>query len=623
MASWEAATFLPTFSGDDAGKEQDETVRRLFAGENFQFGNPLDQFFRSLHDGHLTDEIHSLRRLTAETQAHDAKVWRQTYMDDLLKELVTKRKLYMDAAVKTPPDVPISLPPTKKKSRRRLLEQRARKRYFQELELAQGPPAALTRKQQRHLAKLEASLGSEHVLVAATGSRQAQRGLHLGDHASAEANPYQVSEARFAQLLVPPAGAGARDRQRLELQSLLKPAAGWQAAALGQQTHASFFSLLRDVFCSDPDDRLAERDVYGAVRSWQASPISPLNDWYQREPSWVDALASALAFLSGEVRELQSQINLVPFLDHSREAGVYQWIGAGRDSDIHLESLCAYWIQRKDTIIKPEPPAVDTTGPVPPPLHPTTWVVQPSLPAEKDEYRRQERLRYQTPRRAFTYRLHGYQSVVGPVKGGAGRDARAARGHALLAADRPACVTILTLVRDAVARLPNGQGSRGDVCELVRDSGFLAAGAEAQMTGAVSSALDRLHGEADPCVRYDSHRKLWLYLHRHRSEADFEAIDRQRQLSSTAAVSASPHLVVPRTVGVTSAAAPAPAPASPAQQAAAAVQSVKVVKNQHAIVHIPPKTPGAAPQLALLANGKLIPIVNQPQAVKSELRPLC
>ena len=33
----------------------------------------------------------------------------------------------------------------------------------------------------------------------------------------------------------------------------------------------------------------------------------------------------------------------------------------------------------------------------------------------------------------------------------------------------------------------------------------------------VSGALDRLHYEDDPCVRYDSDKKLWLYLHRDRT----------------------------------------------------------------------------------------------------------
>lgn len=33
----------------------------------------------------------------------------------------------------------------------------------------------------------------------------------------------------------------------------------------------------------------------------------------------------------------------------------------------------------------------------------------------------------------------------------------------------------------------------------------------------MSGALDRLHYEDDPCVKYDSERKLWLYLHKNRT----------------------------------------------------------------------------------------------------------
>ena len=43
------------------------------------------------------------------------------------------------------------------------------------------------------------------------------------------------------------------------------------------------------------------------------------------------------------------------------------------------------------------------------------------------------------------------------------------RPHVMLAAVRPAAVTILTLVRDAVSRLPNGEGTRADIVELLRD----------------------------------------------------------------------------------------------------------------------------------------------------------
>jgi nuclear factor related to kappa-B-binding protein len=34
----------------------------------------------------------------------------------------------------------------------------------------------------------------------------------------------------------------------------------------------------------------------------------------------------------------------------------------------------------------------------------------------------------------------------------------------MLKNERPACVTILTLARDAAARLPNGVGTRADIC---------------------------------------------------------------------------------------------------------------------------------------------------------------
>ncbi len=37
------------------------------------------------------------------------------------------------------------------------------------------------------------------------------------------------------------------------------------------------------------------------------------------------------------------------------------------------------------------------------------------------------------------------------------------------------------------------------------------------MNNIVSGALDRLHYEKDPCVKYDLQKKLWIYLHKNRS----------------------------------------------------------------------------------------------------------
>lgn len=84
------------------------------------------------------------------------------------------------------------------------------------------------------------------------------------------------------------------------------------------------------------------------------------------------------------------------------------------------------------------------------------------------------------------------------------------------------CIRSLFTVRDAVARLPNGEGTRADVCELLKDSQYIAAGVtDAQINTVVSGALDRLHYEKDPCVKYDVNRKLWIYLHRNRTGEDF------------------------------------------------------------------------------------------------------
>lgn len=78
------------------------------------------------------------------------------------------------------------------------------------------------------------------------------------------------------------------------------------------------------------------------------------------------------------------------------------------------------------------------------------------------------------------------------------------------------------VVRDAAARLPNGEGTRADICTLIRDSQYLdlSGGGDNTLQSVVSGALDRLHYEVDACVKFDTKRKLWIYLHRRRSEAE-------------------------------------------------------------------------------------------------------
>jgi hypothetical protein len=64
-------------------------------------------------------------------------------------------------------------------------------------------------------------------------------------------------------------------------------------------------------------------------------------------------------------------------------------------------------------------------------------------------------------------------------------------------------------------------GTRSDICVLLKDSQYLMEANQTELHNAVSGALDRLHYENDPCVKYDAKRKIWIYLHRGRTLEEF------------------------------------------------------------------------------------------------------
>ncbi|EEB14431.1 nfrkb, putative [Pediculus humanus corporis] len=330
-----------------------------------------------------------------------------------------------------------------------------------------------------------------------------------------------------------------------------------RTSELVQDTHVSFFSLLRDIICSSPNHRMTLDKIEHHLKSWELNPISPLNDWFTLvDEPWTSLLESALSFLSADYPDLQPD-DFVPYIEYKSQIQSYQWIGAGRDSDSHLLNLCSHWLDRKDDVYHSnllgensrnqeevvgecleeveEPKGEVPNDFVPPPRCPTNWTVRLSTEEERRIFQIQELERFENPHKAFTYRMHGYESVVGPVKGiyitQTSSSVLKPRGHNLLAVNRPSYVTILALVRDAAARLPNGEGTRADICTLIRDSQYLdlSEAAENTLQSVVSGALDRLHYEVDACVKFDTKRKLWIYLHRRRSEAEMEKIHQQYQ----------------------------------------------------------------------------------------------
>ena len=145
-----------------------------------------------------------------------------------------------------------------------------------------------------------------------------------------------------------------------------------------------------------------------------------------------------------------------------------------------------------------------------------------SSPEQRERYREEERRRYGNPGTVFRYTARdGSQSSV-PALMQPGSKMPKMRPHPLLLKDRSPVVTILSLVRDACARFPEGVGTRVDICVLIMDSQFFVEDAKPEaIKQCVISAMDRLRYQKDSCVTYNWDTKMYSYRHKERNQEDF------------------------------------------------------------------------------------------------------
>nr|XP_029526278.1 nuclear factor related to kappa-B-binding protein-like isoform X5 [Oncorhynchus nerka] len=307
---------------------------------------------------------------------------------------------------------------------------------------------------------------------------------------------------------------------------------------MAEEIAVTFFNLLENILRLEGLASTAMLEE--KVQQWQTSPASSLNSRFSSASCWSEMVLPALYFLAGETKVGMMALpsGFTPCVAFKESSQQWKWIGPSENGEKDLSALCQLWVDSKGlVVVKAEFDKLsEMTSPTPRASW-TDYVVRASTGDERHIFQVQEQQRYDQPHKAFTFRMHGFESQVGPVKGVFDKEMslNKAREHTLLRSDRPAYVTILSLVRDAAARLPNGEGTRAEICELLKDSQFLAPDVtSAQVNMVVSGALDRLHYEKDPCVKYDIVRKLWNYLHRDRGQEEFEKIHQAQAAAAKA-----------------------------------------------------------------------------------------
>ncbi|KAI4813952.1 hypothetical protein KUCAC02_003170 [Chaenocephalus aceratus] len=566
--------FLPKFPDNNVA-EQDETIGDLFNNTNFHFGNPLHLAQKQFRDGYFNPEVVKYRQLCAKSQKKQQLHSLQQYYHKLLKHILVSRKELLEFAVQNGLD----FPPKRKlqtKTHAEMREPRVRRRLSRILkevktecgdsnassdddDISLWTPAphspssptptvslrvlpSLSTQDMKITEKIE--LGERDLKAMLQNHRDKRKrqpdhpdlmtsDLHLGDILS-RTNIGRKGTLPLFDLIInslpdTPSTPLANIKEEIVEECQSSPAPVEEIAI-------SFFSLLESILATESltSTSLLEEKV----QMWQSSPASSLNVWFSSVPCWSDLVLQALQFLAGETKDGMMALpsGFFPFVEFADESQQWRWIGPTHDTEKDLSALCQLWLDSKDLVIKTEnEEMLEMTSPTA--RVSTDYVVRPSTGDERQVFQIQEQQRYNQPHKAFTFRMHGFESVVGPVKGVFDKEMslNKAREHTLLRSDRPPYVTILSLVRDAAARLPNGEGTRAEICELLKDSQFLAPDVtSAQVNTVVSGALDRLHYEKDPCVKYDIGRKLWIYLHRSRSQEEFERIHQAQAAAAKA-----------------------------------------------------------------------------------------
>jgi len=464
---------LPNFPEDDDDQKL-KSLEMLFSGQNIAFGNPLIDFREKVLNGKFYPECVLMQRAVRNAKRRDKEIQIEEYQFRLMHDLLKSRKSLLELTSGNSVSLPLAVQKLEKQTITlgNSVQHRSSRRYIEEVHDVKN-----------QVEEYDVSSDDEYC---ALQCQDHGKQMNLSDEISN--NQIKEENKQF------------QDNKKI----LLK-----------QETHVSYFHLICDLFECSPNKRMILSEVETAVSNWQESPIAGLNSWYslaEGHLGWVKLLESALFFLSSD--QVDHKVPFVAIEGNGRE---YKWQGDGRESE--LAFLFESWWQTKDQF---QENFVSVH-------HNQTGTkqfseVKPASLQERLEFQRQETKRYSDPSRSFRWVMQDYSVCVGPVKSVGVKH----KSHPLLKSNRPAYVTLLSLVRDAVSRLPNGEGSRMDILHLIKYSQFLVQNPDPKsLSSSLSSALDRLQNETEPCVAFDSVKKVWIYCHRDLSMEDLEHLAQQ------------------------------------------------------------------------------------------------
>ncbi len=218
------------------------------------------------------------------------------------------------------------------------------------------------------------------------------------------------------------------------------------APTMMESRTSSFFKLLRSFFFDMPHRQITIPDLMTKLSSWEVSAAEQRPSWFnKRETTWSNEIPSAVAFLSGAFPDaLPADFNA--FITCDTKTGLYQWRLDDNEKSSY-DQLTDWWYDRRSIC-----QAITTGG----------------------EQQQQQQSQEQKPKPSKSPKPKPEATVPSPIVTKE-IESRTLQGslQQLLKPSVRESVSFVTIVQEALAKLPGGKGTLDQMADLVTNTGLL------------------------------------------------------------------------------------------------------------------------------------------------------